>query len=473
MRKGGSYVLEIRDAIYRGREDFVYRIVAGELPFVTSLFPLGGRVGTVARIKVEGWNLKEKEKKLDLNGKRPGIRPIAVAPQERIFNRILFSVDTLPESREKEPNESPSQAFLINLPRIVNGRIGTPGDRDVFRFQARAGQEIVAEVTARRLGSPLDSLLVLTDPEGRILASNDDHEDPASGLTTDHADSFLRFKLPRDGSYFLRLTDTRKKGGREYAYRLRISRPRPGFALRVVPSEINVRAGTIVPITVYALRKDGFKGNISLALKNPPQGFALSGAWIPAGCDRIRLTLTVPSVPRKEPFRLQLVGKAKIRGKEIVRRAVPAEDMMQAFIYRHLVPARDWLVSVTGRKRKSPQVKLLSGKPVRIVPGRSTRLTFTVPKWLRNQLRFSLNNPPAGISIEKTATEKNEIVLVLKAEKSTAKPGLKGNLIIDAYMERMQKPKGGKGKSRKRRIPLGTLPAVPFRIAPPPVERVL
>ncbi len=39
----GEYVLTITDAIYRGREDFVYRITLGELPFVTSIFPLGGR----------------------------------------------------------------------------------------------------------------------------------------------------------------------------------------------------------------------------------------------------------------------------------------------------------------------------------------------------------------------------------------------------------------------------------------------
>ena len=39
----GQYTLEIHDALYRGREDFVYRIAMGELPFVTSIFPLGGR----------------------------------------------------------------------------------------------------------------------------------------------------------------------------------------------------------------------------------------------------------------------------------------------------------------------------------------------------------------------------------------------------------------------------------------------
>ena len=43
--KDGEYVVEIRDSIYRGREDFVYRITLGELPYVTSIFPLGGPAG--------------------------------------------------------------------------------------------------------------------------------------------------------------------------------------------------------------------------------------------------------------------------------------------------------------------------------------------------------------------------------------------------------------------------------------------
>ena len=40
--EAGSYTLEIHDSIYRGREDFVYRIALGELPLLTGTFPLGG-----------------------------------------------------------------------------------------------------------------------------------------------------------------------------------------------------------------------------------------------------------------------------------------------------------------------------------------------------------------------------------------------------------------------------------------------
>ena len=49
----GEYVLAIYDAIYRGREDFVYRITIGEVPFVTSIFPLGGRVGEPHALKMQ------------------------------------------------------------------------------------------------------------------------------------------------------------------------------------------------------------------------------------------------------------------------------------------------------------------------------------------------------------------------------------------------------------------------------------
>ncbi|MDY0170983.1 MAG: hypothetical protein RBS80_30870, partial [Thermoguttaceae bacterium] len=41
----GEYVLTISDALFRGREDFVYRISIAESPFITSIFPLGGRMG--------------------------------------------------------------------------------------------------------------------------------------------------------------------------------------------------------------------------------------------------------------------------------------------------------------------------------------------------------------------------------------------------------------------------------------------
>jgi hypothetical protein len=53
----GQYSLDIRDSIYRGREDFIYRITMGELPYITSICPLGGHAGKETPVEIRGWNL--------------------------------------------------------------------------------------------------------------------------------------------------------------------------------------------------------------------------------------------------------------------------------------------------------------------------------------------------------------------------------------------------------------------------------
>jgi len=377
--QNGEYVIEIKDAIYRGREDFVYRITVGELPFVTSIFPLGCRAGEQAGIELKGWNLPTKKLTMDTKGKKPGIYPVSVRAENLVSNQMPFVVDTLPECLEKEPNNELKSAQKVTLPIIVNGRIDQPGDWDIFSFAARAGGQIVAEVNARRLDSPLDSVLKLTDAQGRQVAFNDDHEDKGSGLHTHFADSLLTATAPADGTYYLHLGDIQQKGGVEYAYRLRLSPPRPDFDLRVVPSVINVAAGGTARVTVYALRKDGFSGDITLALKDAPKGYALKGDRVPANQDKAEVTLTVPPTPPVEPLRLTVEGRATAGGQQIVRQAVPAEDMMQAFAYRHLVVAKDLKVAVIKRGGAPASAKALGSQPVKTPAGGASRFPVGVP----------------------------------------------------------------------------------------------
>ncbi|MBN1817948.1 MAG: hypothetical protein JW828_11350 [Sedimentisphaerales bacterium] len=358
----GEYVLEIKDAIYRGREDFVYRITVGEVPFVTNIFPLGGPAGAATTVEVKGWNLPADTLVLHPADKEPDILSVVLRRGDWASNRLPFAVDTLPECMEQGPNQKKEQAQKISLPVMVNGRIDSPGDRDLFCLEGKQGQEIVAEVYARRLASPLDSLLVLTDADGKELLVNDDHEDKGAGLVTHHADSFLQTILPADGRYILCIGDAQYKGGPAYAYRLRIGPPRPDFQLRVAPSTINVRPGATVPMTFYALRKDGFSDAIQIVLKDAPNGFQLSGGRIPAGQDQAKLTLKVPRTQRKETVSLRLEGRATTQGRPVIRPVVPAEDRMQAFFYRHLVPAQELKVAIAGAPVAQTQARKPAAK---------------------------------------------------------------------------------------------------------------
>ena len=184
-------MVEIRDSIYRGREDFVYRLAVGELPFITGVFPLGARSGAKTAVQVSGWNLPVKRLTPDTRGKR-GTELVSLAGS----NAVPFAVDDLAEAPEKEPNDRRQAAQRVKLPVIVNGRIDRAGDTDWYRFEGKAGDEIVADVMARRLDSPVDSVLRLLDGAGKELAENDDFDDHASPLQTHHADSHLAVKLP-------------------------------------------------------------------------------------------------------------------------------------------------------------------------------------------------------------------------------------------------------------------------------------
>ena len=101
----GQYVIEIKDAIYRGRPDFVYRISLGELPFITGVFPLGGRAGAATTVKLSGWNLPADTLTIDAKDMTPGLHPLSVRKGDMISNTMPFAVDTLPECVEQEPND--------------------------------------------------------------------------------------------------------------------------------------------------------------------------------------------------------------------------------------------------------------------------------------------------------------------------------------------------------------------------------
>jgi hypothetical protein len=465
----GEYVVEIKDAIYRGREDFVYRISIGELPFLTSLFPLGARAGSSTRVEAVGWNLPASSLVVDAKNKPTGVYPIGLSTEDLASNRLPFAVDTLPEVFEKEPNNSAKNAQNVTLPVIINGRIQQPGDWDVFSFKGRAGDAVVAEVTARRLESPLDSVLDLTDAAGKRLAFNDDTEDMAAGLETHHADSYLMTTLPANGTYFVRIGDIQHKGGPEYAYRLRLSAPRPDFELRVSPSGLNVTGGGTIPVTVTAVRRDGFTGDIALALSGSPAGFALGGALLPASQDHVRMTLTAPSAATATPtlLSLRVEGRASIDGRTVVRQAVPADDMEQAFAYHHLVVADDLRVLTSGRGGTRVPSRIVSAEPVRIPVGGSSAVRVSIPPGYATfaNIQFELSDPPEGFTVSDSAVLQTNGTFALHADPAKIKAGLRGNLIVTVSGERV--PAANAPSQVRRRVIIGTLPAIAFEIVPP------
>ncbi|MCS7303952.1 MAG: PPC domain-containing protein [Thermoguttaceae bacterium] len=461
----GVYLLEIKDALYRGREDFVYRITLGQIPWVTDIFPLGGPAAKDTVVVLGGYNLPVRTWTFSPKDVSPGIYTYWLDKNWPIPVPVRFAVDTLPETIEQEPNNSLSQAQPLPVPQIVNGRIQSPEDEDVFRVEGKAGQKLIIEVIARRVGSPLDSLLKLADTHGRLLASSDDMQDPTCGWLTHYADSRIEAILPTDGAYYVHLRDAQHRSGPEYAYRLRISPPRPDFELRVVPSAINVRPAGSVTCTVYAVRKDGFNGQITLRLRDAPTGFRVSGGLIPAGQDQAKLTITAPLFGSDKPYWLQLEGVATVDGQQLVRPVIPAEDRMQAFAYHHLMPAQELCAAVIGREWLQNMVKIVTPGPIQIPLGGLAKVQIQMPPApMFDRIEWMLEEGPEGITVKETTQTGYTTEVVLTTDPTKLKPGQKGQItlcLIPRFQQRPKQPAKVPIRQSQWRL---RLPAIPIEI---------
>lgn len=352
--RAGEYRLKIHDSIYRGREDFVYRVTVGELPFLTGISPLGGQAGAEVDLTFQGGNLAERERVRFPLPEAPGMLLMRAKGANGMSNAIPFHIEDLPEDREREGNDRIGAANEMEMPGIVNGGIAWPGDQDFYRVKGTGNQPMTFEIFARRLGSPLDANLSIFDDDGNQIAWNDDFENPSAGLTTHHADARVTVKLPADGQCFIRVADTQNRGSYAHSYRLKVSQGPPDVFLRATPSSLNAKPGTAAQVTVHAVRLDGYEGPIELRLKEQVPGFELKNALIPAGETEARTSIAVPPSAIEAPTPLALEGLVPVEDSDpVVVDVVPAEDMTQAFIRHHFVPVDTLLIDV----RQPPEPK--------------------------------------------------------------------------------------------------------------------
>ncbi len=416
----GQYELQIRDSIYRGREDFVYRLAVTEVDVATG----------------------------------PDKLP------EPDFKLAKVS--------EVEPNDKKANPQKVAFPSLICGTINKPGDVDNFSISGKAGDEVVMEVIARRLGSPVDSRLNVYDASGKKIQWNDDFERLNVGLKTHHSDSYIRFKLPADGEYTVQLSDTQHRGGAGCDYFLRLDHPKPDFKVYMQPSVINLEYGVGTAFLLHVVREDGFDKDINLKLKKAPKECVLSGTRLPAGTKKIYVVLTVPSKIKKGDLELEIDAVAEIDGKEVVHKVIPSDEIMQAFLWTHVVPAEEFRVD---RSRRRWKVAHLAPKKqqIELTPGGTAEIIVKSNK-VRDTQRvfFELDNPPKGVVLKEMVPVKDLVSKLVIAADANAKP-VAENLVIRCLVEGKYEDK----KTKQQRTYVsdsGVLSAVPITIKAKPTK---
>ncbi len=407
----GEYRLLVRDAIYRGRADFVYRICVTE----------------------------------------------GDAPAYKLLEPPSLNLPTAESAKLPASRETP-------FPVLLKGRIAEPGASEIYKVKAVKGQKIVAEIFARRLLSPLDSYLAVSDPGGKPVAANDDFPRFKIGPILHHADSFLCFTAPEDGEYTFRVTDNTGKGGEDYGYFLRIDRERPSFNIYSVPSSLPVEMGGATPFEIIVEPQEGFCDEIRLELKAPHQYSFVGSSAIPAGCTRAFVTLSCAPDRNRGFVPAEITA---VSGK-IRKKVIPADEMTQAFAYTHLVPSGEFFLLKRWRPYGSELFAWANPKQLRwtLAPGGTVQL-----KLLRKPLpkeagcEFRLQNEVKGVTLAKVETAEKEkgaaeVTLTLQTDKTIKEQNF--NQLVTVILS-YNAPPNKEGKVLRRKSEFA-LPAVQIGI---------
>ena len=281
----GEYLIEVRETSYGGAGN-PYSVHIGSFPRPSAVFPPGGKAGESLEVKFLGdaggdftqtFSLPQPNRaKFGVFAERKGLS----APS---FN--LVRVSTFGNVNEKEPNDDAKSAttYTGSLPVAFNGIINKPGDVDWFRFTAKKGETYDINVYARRIRSQLDTVLVVADADGKTITSNDD---------TGGADSYVRFTVPRDGEFTLKISDHLGYGGPDCTYRVEITPVQPElntFIADTARYDAQTRKSIVVArgnrfASLQSIRRKDLPGEVSdleFAMEGFPSGITMQAAVVP------------------------------------------------------------------------------------------------------------------------------------------------------------------------------------------------
>ncbi len=218
---------------------------APQAPVLATPAHLGGKIGTTLETVLTGNNLNEpttvwfsvpglkasipgdnkngtNPAQLQIQVHIPSDAPIGawglrLATRHGVSNVRPFVIDELPLVLEADNNRSKDTPQAVSPPVVVAGRIDAES-ADYYKIAVSANQTLTIEVLARRIGSPLDPMIVLHDAKTRRELVHL-YADDTPGL---QGDCRLIHTFAQAGEYLIEVRDSTWRGGGDYFYRLRI-----------------------------------------------------------------------------------------------------------------------------------------------------------------------------------------------------------------------------------------------------------
>ncbi|MBT4691808.1 MAG: hypothetical protein HOB73_00505, partial [Planctomycetaceae bacterium] len=363
----GTYMITVRDFVYRGGAEYLYRLLIKSGSHVDYVIPSVGKLATASQYTIVGRNLPGGKPlsdvfvdgvQLEYLTQNIQFPPAAVLKTGRTLvegsiartdisvlgDNVAFSVSDLPVAVESVENESADTATKLDVPCVVSGQFYPANDVDWFEFNAMKGQVFVIEVVSHRLGLAIDATMlvqkVVTAEDGKVtvsaVASVDDPSDRNGRIgqefdaTTD--DPVYRFSAPEDATYRIRITDqfSRSRNNPRLQYELQIRPENPKFVLTADLKQIKtananevklfspiLRKSDTLLINVRVQRAEGFSEAINVTIEGLPAGVTCAGAEISASQAAASLVLKSAADVKAWHGNIRIIGSAKTSDEEL------------------------------------------------------------------------------------------------------------------------------------------------------------
>jgi hypothetical protein len=245
---------------FHNSADCVYRLTLTTGPYADHAWPLAVSESSQQHVQLEGWNLGENFRDVALTQISAGFGEFF---DDGLANSAVARVVSHPTAVESQA--AGAQLPALDVPISVSGRIAQPGEVDEYVFNAETGQTLEFQIESRELGFPLDPVLSLFGPDGKVLREADD---AASG----NEDATLSQQIGQAGQYRVRVVDRFGGGGPRHVYLLTARTVQPDCQLTVAADAFTLAADKPLEIDVAVNRVSGFAGELTISAVNLPAG---------------------------------------------------------------------------------------------------------------------------------------------------------------------------------------------------------
>lgn len=317
--------------------------------------------------------------------------PAEPQPQTQAVSAMSWPPADLPEAadlNDKEPNHTTAQQ--IALPCYIAGSFFPAADVDTYEFTAKKGETWWVEVASERLGLNTDPFVLVqqvkdgkfTDvaelydiaPPMKVTSNGYSYDGPPYDAGS--PDVLGKFEVKEDGTYRLQVRDLfgGTRSDPHNRYRLLVRQAAPDFSLAAWAVHMTLRNGDRASLSkpmalrqgdsrafeVVVQRRDGFEGEIEIAMEGLPQGVSAAGLKIGKGKSYGHLILTADEKAPRGFSLAHITGKAVIGGKEVVR---PVR-----------LASMEW--PVKDAKGEIPAPRLMADIPVSVTDSEQAPLTI-------------------------------------------------------------------------------------------------